>query len=169
MALPITKFLDDIREGFENMKIFKSAIVEYFSLKNQMLLELSSDWTSGTKTVPNISKYETIEVFPYASLNGVICNLSPDGVFRGVGGVAGASSLTVMFEFIFNISGDDLTISRNMFSYVAGSNGTNTAQIRRIRGVEPKLPDTLKNILGGGVLHSLLAVLPRKEVQLCLI
>ena len=152
MALPITKFLNDIREGFENMKTFRSAIVEYFSLKNQMLLELSSNWTSGTKTVPNVSKYETIEIFPYATVGGVLCRLEPDGVYRGSGWVQGVSTAFVQFEFAFTVSGDDLTVSQCRYG---GRSGTTiwtpeTAMVRRIRGVEPKLPDALKNIIGGG-------------------
>ena len=170
MALPITKFLKDMREAVANFKAIHEAIFEYFALKNKMLIELDSDWKSGTKTVPNVSKYETIEVFPHSNLGGILCRLDPSGTFRCSGFSQGVSSAFVHYEFAFTVSGDKLTVVQCRYG---GRSGTTiwtpeTATIRRIRGVEPKLPDALKNIIGGGVLHRILTVLPRKEVQTCL-
>ena len=169
MALPITKFLNDIREGFENMKTFRSTIVEYFSLKNQMLLELSDDWASGTKTVPGVSKYETIEVFPYADTYGsIICKRTLNGRFAGGGIVADISSSMISLEISFNVSGDALTLIRCRYSAVNGSGNVTAAQIRKIKGAEPKLPDTLKNIIGGGYyIDSLLHFLERRCSHVC--
>ncbi|MDO5415232.1 MAG: hypothetical protein Q4F78_07180 [Bacillota bacterium] len=166
MALPITKFLEDVREAVANFKAIHEAIFEYFTLKNKMLLTLSSNWTSGTKTVTDISKYETIEVFPYDTFGGIICRLEPDDYFRGSGFVQGVSTAFVHFEFSFTVSGDALTVKTCRYG---GRSGTTiwtpeTAFIKRIKGVEPKLPDALKNIIGGGYFLTILRRLLRGGV-----
>ena len=165
MALPITKFLEDMRKAVANFKAIHEAIFEYFALKNKMLIELDSDWKSGTKTVPNVSKYESIEVFPYATLGGVLCRLDSDGKFRGSGWVQGVSTAFVQYEFAFSVSGNNLTISQCRYG---GRSGTTiwtpeTSTVRRIKGIDPKLPDALKNIIGGGYyIDSLLHFLERR-------
>ena len=147
MQKNLDEMLDDIRR-------FCGAIKDYFALKNKTLLTLSSQWQSGAKTVPNVSKYETIEVFPYTTLGGVICRLEPDGTYRGSGGVQGASERFVYYEFHFNVSGDELTIKTCRYTGFsnAGIWATSAGQIYRIRGIEPKLPTALQNLIGGGVL-----------------
>lgn len=151
MQKKLDGMLDDIRRFCGETKTILDAIKEYFALKNKMLLTLSSDWTSGTRTVPNVSKYLTIEVYPYATLGGVICRLEPDGTYRGSGFVQGASSQFALFEYNFSISGNALTIKQCRFGGFGASGiwDPETAFIRRIKGIEPKLPTALQNLIGG--------------------
>ena len=58
MALSMIKSLKDTAE-------FTKALIEYLSLKNKVLYSGTAEWNSGSKTVANITKYQTIKVYPW--------------------------------------------------------------------------------------------------------
>ena len=55
----------EVLKGFKDMAEFIKALKEYFELKNKVLWESSTSWSTGTKTITDISKYQTIQVWLY--------------------------------------------------------------------------------------------------------
>lgn len=142
------------KKGFEDIAEFVKALKEYLSLKNKVLFNDNNDWKTGSKTIKNLYKYRTFLIYPYASLSGILCEWDGDYI-RGAGIVSGVSSANniVSFEYGVRVSGDVATITRCQYiSHTVGTNhGGDVAQIRRIVGVEPVIPESLKNYLGGGI------------------
>lgn len=133
------------------------AILEYFSLKNKVLWESSTEWQSGTKTIPGISKYKTILVYPWLDRHGIELERYNDTTFMGEGMIAKVSSdhLHTSAGYIIYVNENDAaSISYEVYMHHAGGSNHQsygTAWIRKIVGKEPILPDALKNIIGGGL------------------
>ena len=129
------------------------ALTDYFQAKNKVLWESSTDWTSGSKTIEELQKYETFMIFPYSNLGGVLCRWNGN-VIEGTGLVAGVSSavtVNIVFEFKLTVSGNKATVSRCQYVQHNGStHPSDKAWIRKIVGVDPAVPEILKNIIGGG-------------------
>lgn len=147
----------DVQKSFEDIAEFVKALKEYLSLKNKVLFNGNSDWVSGSKTIPNLHKYRTFLIYPYASLSGVPCEWDGNAI-RGAGFVEGVSTSnnTVSLEYDIRVSGDVATINRCRYiSHTVGtSHGGDTAWIRRIVGIEPVIPEALKKYLGGGYVNT---------------
>lgn len=133
------------------------AILEYFSLKNKTLWEGSTNWQSGTKTIPGIYKYKTILVYPWTDRNGIELERHNDTTFMGEGMVAYVSttaSLHTSIGYMLYVNENDATsISYEVYMHHSGGSNHSsygTAWIKKIVGKEPLLPDALKNIIGGG-------------------
>lgn len=143
----------EIKQCLTDIRDFCSAVLEYFSLKNQVLWESTSDWTSGSKTINNLEKYKTFRIYPYATLTGVLCEWDIS-VIRGANIIEEASATTtvnVAFEYALTVSGYTATISKAQYVMHNGSSQpSGTCAIRKIVGVEPAIPDALKKYIGGG-------------------
>ena len=124
------------------------AILEYFALKNKVLWE--GNLGSGSVTIKDVSKYKTLQV----TVNGTHC----------IASVKDGHILAIAFEknqwgmyskhFTGTISGDKLTVVECYYmAHVPSQNHGATAAttISRIIGIDPILPDALKNIIGGGL------------------
>lgn len=164
MALPITKFLEDVREAVANFKAIHEAIFEYFALKNKVLWEGS--WSSGKQTVKDINKYQTLQVWTGL---GYHCGMvfRRDNSFRG-SAVVGYPTWTATQSLLITIDGDVATMAENYTLSHNGSGshgavGSNSYSITKVVGVDPIVPDALKNIIGGGYyIASLLHFLERR-------
>lgn len=144
----------EIKQCLADIRDFCSAVKEYFALKNKVLWESTSDWTSGSKTINNLEKYKTFRIYPYATLTGVLCEWDAKGIIRGANIIEGTSATTtvnVAFEYALTVSGDTATISKAQYVMHNGSShSSGTCAIRKIVGVEPIIPDALKKYIGGG-------------------
>lgn len=132
---------------FKGERTALKAILEYFSLKNKVLWEGSLG--NGSVTVEDISKYKTLQI----TVNGTHC----------IASVKDGHILAVAFEknqwgmyskhFTGTISGDKLAVVECYYmAHVPSQNhGAAVATtISKIIGIDPILPDALKNIIGGG-------------------
>lgn len=153
-----------IRELFRQTGDSIQAILDYFRLKNKVLWE-GAAWTSGTKTIPGISKYQRIKVYPWANLEGVELERVGGANFKGQGFIQGVSSSKAYrteMACALSLNGDMAAIVQADFVQHIGG-GTHGALSNmgflKITGTEPLLPDSLKKIAGGGVVHRLLSLL----------
>ena len=151
MALSMIKSLKDTAE-------FTKALIEYLSLKNKVLYSGTAEWKTGSKTIPGISKYNTVKVYLWNGYGGV--ELERVGTsFQGDGMVANVSSGShTDVAVILNFTDKDLvTIGANSVLHHQGA-GSHVkfidGWVLKIVGIEPIIPDALKTI-GGGVLRNL--------------
>lgn len=142
MALSMEKVVRDTA-GLTN------ALVEYLSMKNKILFDSGTSWDGGTKTIKDISKYQVLQ-----------CNLD----LGGCSGIALRHHDTAFFgtananypewfasaAFYITLNGDAATLSWGWVSNIESKAPYATYGIKRIIGIEPIIPDSLANILGGG-------------------
>lgn len=146
MALSMIKSLKDTAE-------FTKALIEYLSLKNKVLYSGTAEWKTGSKTIPGISKYNTVKVYLWNVYGGV--ELERVGTsFQGDGMVANVSSGShTDVAVILNFTDKDLvTIGANsvLHHQSAGSHVKSIdGWVLKIVGIEPIIPDALKTIGGG--------------------
>ena len=147
-------------KGFQDIAEFVRALKEYLSLKNKVLFNENSAWTTGSKTIKNLHKYKAFLIYPYDNLSGILCEWDGDYITgAGIVGSVSSAGTVISFEFRLMVSGDVAKITRCQYlghSHGGGHSG-DTAWIRRIVGVEPVIPEALKKYLGGY----------RKEVAVC--
>lgn len=151
MALSMIKSLIDTAE-------FTKALIEYLSLKNKVLYSGTAEWNSGSKTVANITKYQTIKVYPWNGYDGITLERI-DNKFKGTGFTTGVSSGShTSLAFVLQVTQqDEVTIEvGSLLHHTKGaSHGVMIdGWIKEIVGVEPIVPDAIKT-LGGGVLRNL--------------
>lgn len=129
------------------------AMFEYFQLKNKVLWSSSTSWASGTKTIPDISKYQTIQVgVGLGSHEGMLYRHGES--FRG-SAVIGYDTWMATQSFVLTLNGDSVTISENQ---MVGHNGSGNHDamknkyygISQLTGIDPIIPDNLLEIIGGG-------------------
>lgn len=150
MQKNLDEMLDDIRKFCGETKTILDAIKEYFALKDKVL------WTGTagkgeTITVTNLSKYSLIRI---RSLYGdAIVDTSTNRV-RGIFGDRYGGTDTLCTGLIYaNISGDKINLyhCNYIFHYPSSSHSAITQiTITEVRGIEPKLPTALQNLIGGG-------------------
>lgn len=143
----------EIKQCLTDIRDFCGAVLEYFSLKNQVLWTGSSSWISGSITVPGISKYQTIQVgVGLANHSGML--YKRNGAFRG-GVVIGYPAWQATQSFVLTLSDDTLTMTDNvMLAHNQSSNHAATKDkvygIAEIVGIDPIIPDALNKYIGGG-------------------
>ena len=144
-----------IRELFKQTGDSIQAILDYFRLKNKVLWE-GDAWTSGTKTILGISKYQRIKVYPWNNHEGVELERYNADNFGGEGFVQGVSSASHYHTEIavrLKLSGETVAISRgNYIQHIGGGNHAaleNIGGIIKVVGTEPLLPEFLKKITEG--------------------
>lgn len=127
------------------------AIYEYFRLKDKVL------WTGSasggqTITVPDIGKYNSISMF----INNiqVLCQETAGNQFYGsvINSSEDAREFYARTVYAKRISDDSIKIIIATQSGVNISVGSQVT-IAKIIGVNPKLPETLQNIVGGATLY----------------
>lgn len=142
MALSMEKVVQDTAG-------LTKALVEYLSMKNKILFDSGTSWDSGTKTIKDISKYQVLQ-----------CNLD----LGGCSGIALRHHDTAFFgtananypawfasaAFYIALNGDEATLSWGWVSNMESQAPYTIYGIKRIIGIEPIIPDSLANILGGG-------------------
>lgn len=125
------------------------AILEYFSLKNKVLWE--GTWKSGSKTIQNISKYQTVEV--YVGLGSSVTMLYlRDHNLKG-GCVIGYPAWYATAQYTLALNGNIATLTASYLSHNQSAHHgaiDEVTSIKKIIGIDPILPDALKNIIGGG-------------------
>lgn len=144
--LGVIKALTDVGNYIKELKT-------YFGLKNQTLF--TGTWTTGTKTITNISKYQTVKVYTWEGYNGVLLERVSNTRIRGEGMVQGISSNTVHTSVGIDLicDSDQVTLQLSEYMHHTGnsSHGAATAiNILKIVGVDPIIPQTLTK-LGGGI------------------
>lgn len=147
MALSMEKVVQDTAE-------FTKALIEYLSLKNKVLYSGTSEWNSGSKTIPGISKYQKVKVYLWDGYNGVELERISDTRMRGEGMAQGVSSAPVHTSIGIDLfcDGDKVTFNYgNLIHHTASGSHSSavTGWVKRIVGTEPIIPDVLKT-LGGG-------------------
>lgn len=137
---------------FKSEREVLKAILEYFSLKNKVLWE--GTWSSGSKTIQDISKYQTVEV--YVGLGSSVAMLYlRDSKLEG-GTVIGYPAWFATAQYTLGLNGDVATMSGTYLGHSQNSDHSTitTTTITKIIGIDPILPDALKNIIGGGQYRS---------------
>lgn len=137
---------------------FMQGILAYFKAKNKLLFTSDSEWSSGTKVIKDISKYQTIRVYPWAGYNGILLERVSDVQFKGEGMIAGVSedSIHTSVGMVLNLSGDTVTPSLNIYMFHQGGTGhpaARTCWIKKIVGVEPILSESWGGVIKLFVLH----------------
>lgn len=145
--LGIIKALTDVGNYVKELKT-------YYSLKNQMLYSSTSEWNSGSKTVANITKYQTIKVYPWDGYDGITLE-RVGSKFQGTGFVTNVSSGShTSLAFILNVTQRDVvTIGVCSLLHHTKNTSHSTLQngwIKKIVGIDPIIPQTLTK-LGGGI------------------
>ena len=139
----------NIKELFQKTGESLQAIYEYFKLKDKVL------WTGSagrgqTISVPDVGKYNSISVL----VDGVqiLCQETAGNKFFGsvVNSSENASEFYARTVYAERISDDSITIMIATQSGVNISAGSQ-ATVTKIIGIEPKLPETLQNIVGGEI------------------
>lgn len=143
--LGVIKALTDVGNYIKELKT-------YFGLKNQTLF--TGFWTTGTKTITNISKYQTVKVYPWEGYNGVLLERISNTRIRGEGMVQGISGNPLHTSVGINLLCDSdqvtLQVSEYMHHNSNSSHGAAAAiEIVKIVGVDPIIPQILTK-LGGG-------------------
>lgn len=148
MALSIIRSLKDAA-------LFAQDLKEYFSLRNKVLWEGETDWTSGSQIVPGIKNYRTIVVYPWIGYNGVVLERTDDVTFKGAGLVGAVSSVGVHTSetFVLKVGAGDV-VARERAEYMhhrssSAHDGWQYSWIRRIVGKEPEAR-FMEKFLGGG-------------------
>lgn len=140
------------KKGFEDIAEFVKALKEYLSLKNKTLWESADYWKSGSKTIKGISKYQTVQVD--LNLGGSSMLLNRRGKYLIGGNAIGYPAWFATTQFTIELVGDvayavdSLWLAHNQNSNHEKVN--TTLGISRIVGVEPVIPESLRNYLGGG-------------------
>ena len=144
--LGVIKALTDVGNYIKELKT-------YFGLKNQTLF--TGTWITGTKTIPNISKYQTVKVYTWEGYNGVLLERVSNTRIRGEGMVQGISSIPVHTSVGINLlcDSDQVTLQLSEYMHHSGNSnhgGAATIGIVKIVGVEPIIPDSLAEYIRGG-------------------
>lgn len=148
----------EIKRLFEQAGMSLQAIFGYFRLKNKVLWSSSTEWASGTKTIKDISKYQTL--IADISLGGgqMIMYRRSDTVYWG-SAVVDYPTWFATFACTLTLSGDKATIgntywlSHNQSSSHGAVN--KTSGIKKIVGLDPIVPNNLQEIVSrGGVLRN---------------
>lgn len=144
--LGVIKALTDVGNYIKELKT-------YFRLKNQTLF--TGTWTTGTKTITNISKYQTVKVYTWEGYNGVLLERVSNTRIRGEGMVEGISVDTVHTSVGIDLicDGDQVTLQLSKYMHHAGYSNhrdVGTMGIVKIVGVEPIIPDALAEYIRGG-------------------
>ena len=167
------KYMLSEKQAFKDLANFAKSLKEYFALKNKILWESSSDWDTGAKTIDNISKYQSILVYTSLGNYAMRMERQHDGVFVGSTVVVypewhATLGMTLYLGNTNGIANDDTTIGVNWLDHnTTTGHGPATSSlygIKKIIGLEPYLPQSLQNFLGGGVLYR-----SNWEVLLCLV
>ena len=140
------------------------AIFDYFEKKNKILFDSSTSWDSGTKTIKGLQDYNILQ-----------CNLDLGGVCgfairrheTAFFGTANANypAWFASSAFYITLNGNEATLNWGWVNNTQSGAPNTTYGIKRIIGIEPIIPDSLSNIIGGGVLHN--KVFKRGEHILC--
>ena len=140
----------EVLKGFKDMAEFIKALKEYFELKNKVLWESSTSWSSGTKTITDISKYQTIQVWLYLGDSSMLMTRRGN-LFIG-GTPIGYPAWHATFYAELSLNGENVTIDGQYLSHNQSSNhgAITKAGIGKIIGITPMIPETLKKYLGGG-------------------
>ncbi len=142
MALSIIKALKDTAG-------FVKSLLEYLGMKNKILFDSSTSWDSGTKTIKDISKYKLIQFdLELGGVSGIAIRRS-DTVFTGTVNVNYASWMGVT-AFFMSLNGDSCKLDWGWVNVNTPGAPNKTYGIKRIVGIEPIIPDSLSNIIGGG-------------------
>lgn len=142
--LGVIKALTDVGNYIKELKT-------YFGLKNQTLF--TGTWTTGTKTITNISKYQTVKVYTWEGYNGVLLERVSNTRIRGEGMIQGISSNTVHTSVGIDLicDSDQVTLQSSEYMHHTGNSSHKAAtaiNILKIVGVDPIIPQTLTK-LGG--------------------
>ena len=139
----------EVLKGFKDMAEFIKALKEYFELKNKVLWESSTSWSTGTKTITDISKYQTIQVWLYLG-NSSMLMTRRGNLFIG-GTSIGYPAWHATFYAELSLNGENVTIDGQYLSHNQSSNhgAITKAGIGKIIGITPMIPETLKKYLGG--------------------
>lgn len=145
--LGVIKALTDVGNYIKELKI-------YYGLKNQVLYSSTAEWSSGSKTVANITKYQTIKVYPWDGYDGITLE-RVDSRFKGTGFATGVSSGShTSLAFVLNVTQqDEVTIEVASLLHHTKSTSHSAVYggwIKKIVGIEPIIPQTLTK-LGGGI------------------
>ena len=160
MALSMIKSLKDTAG-------FVKALIEYLSLKNKELYSGTAEWKSGSKTIANITKYQTIKVYLWDGYDGITLE-RVGSTFQGTGFATNVSSGShTSLAFVLNVTQEDV-VTIGVYSLLHHTKSTSHSPlydgwIKKIVGIEPIIPDALKTLGGGycvklgGGLHAKLA------------
>lgn len=125
------------------------AIFDYFKKKNKILFDSSTPWNSGTKTIKDISKYNLIQFdLDLGGVSGVAIRRS-DTVFTGTAN-ANYPSWMGAAAFLISLNGDSCILDWGWVNITGGGTPSTSYGIKRIVGIEPIIPESLSNIIGGG-------------------
>lgn len=145
--LGIIKALTDVCNYVKELKT-------YYGLKNQVLYSSTSEWNSGSKTVANITKYQTIKVYPWDGYDGITLE-RVGSKFQGTGFVTNVSSGShTSLAFILNVTQQDV-VTIGAYSLLhhtksASHSPLHDGWIKKIVGIEPIIPDALAEYIRGG-------------------
>lgn len=142
MALSMEKVVQDTAG-------LAKGLAEYFSLKNKILFDSSQSWDSGTKTIKDISKYQTLQCnLDLGGCSGIALR-NHDTAFFGMAN-ANYPAWFASAAFYITLNGDAATLNWGWVSNVESKAPYTTYGIKRIIGIEPIIPDSLVDIFGGG-------------------
>lgn len=146
MSLSTIKALTDTAE-------FTKALIEYLSLKNKVLYSGTAEWNSGSKIVANITKYQTIKVYPWDGYDGITLE-RVDSKFQGTGFATNVSSGShTSLAFVLKVTQqDEVTIEVGSLLHHTRSTAHSSLYdgwIKKIVGIEPIIPYALKTFGGG--------------------
>lgn len=136
------------------------AIFDYFKLKNRVLYNSSTGFSINSKTkIPNIHKYKTFYIYENSTNHIPVFCLNDNGKFKGSGQVNDADMKNAVdSQWILTVEGviitDYLTVTAgHSMSHIVNqghSHKYTISNIKRIIGIDPIIPDSLSNIIGGG-------------------
>lgn len=128
------------------------AIFDYFEKKNKILFDSGTSWDSGTKTIKGLQDYNIIQ-----------CNLDLGGTCgfairrheTAFFGTANANypAWLASSAFYITLKGDAATLDWGWVNNTQSGAPNKTYGIKRIIGIEPIIPDSLSNIIGGALLN----------------
>ena len=141
----------EVLKGFKDMAEFIKALKEYFELKNKVLWESSTSWSTGTKTITDISKYQTIQVWLYLGTSSMLMTRRGN-LFIG-GTSIGYPAWHATFYAELSLNGENVTIDGQYLSHNQSNNhgAITKTGIGKIIGITPMIPESLKKYLGGGI------------------
>lgn len=136
------------------------AIFDYFKLKNRVLYNSSTGFSINSKTqIPNIHKYKTFYIYENTTNHMPVFCLNDNGNFKGSGQVNDTDmKLSANSQWILAVEGviitDYLTVTAGHSMGHTVNQGHSKrytiSNIKRIIGIDPIIPDSLSNIIGGG-------------------
>ena len=127
------------------------AIFDYFKKKNKILFDSGTSWDSGTKTIKGLQDYHIIQC--NLELGGA-CGLAirrHENAFFGTANINYPGWLASS-AFYITLKGDAATLNWGWVNNTQSIAPDTRYGIKRIIGIEPIIPDSLSNIIGGGVL-----------------